>query len=153
MRVAGAYDEQPVLDVLRADGDATGRQPSKARLAAVRATLRSPATLTLVAVSDGAVLGFVLAELAPDDEADDAPAADPSRPRLHVPVLCVAPRSRRSGVGRALVRALLARFADVSTWSCDVATTSLLTSEGFVPTGRTREVAGRSAEHLVHRRA
>ena len=150
MRVATAYDEQPVLDVLRADGDATGRQPSKARLAAVRATLRSPATLTLVAESDGAVLGFVLAELAAAED-DGRPAGEPARPHLQVPLLCVAPGFRRDGVGRALVRALLVRFAHVSSWSCDVATTSLLTSEGFVRTGRTRESEGRSAEHLVHR--
>ena len=147
VRVATGFDEQGVLDVLRADGEATGRQPSKARLAALRATLRSPGTLTLVADREGEVLGVLLAEIArPDDGAD---VAEPGL--LHVPLLCVAPQSRRAGVGRALVRALLARFSDVSTWSCDPATTALLTSEGFVPAGRTGEVAGRPAEQLRHR--
>ena len=146
VRVATGYDEQGVLDVLRSDGQATGRQPSKARLASLRGTLRSPGTLTLVAEREGEVLGFLLAEIA---GTDGTRAAEPGL--LHVPLLCVAPPSRGAGVGRALVRALLARFSHVSTWSCDAATTSLLASEGFVPTGRTGEVRGEPAEHLVHR--
>lgn len=146
VRVATAYDEQPVLDVLRADGDATGRQPSKARLAAVRATLRAPSSLTLVAEQDGAVVGVLLAELG---RADDG-AGPVQRGLLHVPLLCVAPQARRQGAGRALVRGLLARFAHVSTWSPDDATTALLVSEGFVASGRTADVRGRPVAHLVH---
>lgn len=149
VRVATAYDEQPVLDVLRADGEVTGRQPSRARLAAVRATLRARTTLTLVAERNGAVVGVLVAELGRAD--DGAGAVQPGL--LHVPVLCVCPPSRRQGVGRALVRGLLARFEHVSTWSPDDATTTLLASEGFTRTGRTAEVRGRSAEHLVHRPA
>ena len=99
VRVATQLDEAVALDVLRADGEATGRQPSKARLAAVRATLRSPTTLTLVADHDGAVRGLLVAEL--------------RGPRLELSLLCVAPEHRGQGAGRALVRALLDRYPDV----------------------------------------
>ena len=129
VRVATAYDEQPVLDVLRADGDATGRQPSQARLAAVRATLRSPASLTLVADDAGEVVGVLRAELGGDD--------DPGRLRLGL--LCVTPGRRRTGIGRALVRALLDRFGSVVAWTADEAVTALLVGEGFVASGRTAE--------------
>ena len=138
VRVATAYDEQPVLDVLRADGDATGRQPSKARLAAARANLRSAASLTLVADDDGAVVGVLRAELGGDD--------DPGRLRLGL--LCVTPGRRRTGIGRALVRALLDRFGSVAAWTADEAVTALLVGEGFVPSGRTGED---TASELVRR--
>jgi len=137
VRVATAYDEQPVLDVLRADGDATGRQPSKARLAAVRATLRSPASLTLVADDAGEVVGVLRAELADDDPG-----------RLRLGLLCVTPGRRRTGIGRALVRALLDRFGSVAAWTADEAVTALLVGEGFVPSGRTGED---TASELVRR--
>jgi predicted N-acetyltransferase YhbS len=137
VRVATAYDEQPVLDVLRADGDATGRQPSKARLAAVRATLRSPASLTLVADDAGEVVGVLRAELADDDPG-----------RLRLGLLCVTPERRRTGIARALVRALLDRFGSVAAWTADEAVTALLVGEGFVPSGRTGED---TASELVRR--
>ena len=133
VRVATAYDEQPVLDVLRADGDATGRQPSKARLAAVRATVRSAASLTLVADDDGAVVGVLRAELGSPDEPG----------RLRLGLLCVTPDRRRTGVGRALVRALLDRFGSVAAWTADAAVAALLLGEGFVASGRTREDGAR----------
>ena len=96
VRVATQLDESGALDVLRADGEATGRQPSKARLAAVRATLRSPTTLTLVADDGGPVLGLLVAEL--------------RGARLELTLLCVAPEHRGRGAARALVRALLDRY-------------------------------------------
>lgn len=96
VRVATSLDEQGALDVLRADGEATGRQPSKARLAAVRATLRSPTTLALVADDAGPVVGLLVAELRGSE--------------LELSLLCVAPAHRRRGAGRALVRALLDRY-------------------------------------------
>lgn len=148
MRVRGAtgYDEQGVLDVLRADGEATGRQPSKARLAAVRATLRSPTTLTLVADEDGTVTGVLLAVLG---RQDDSP--EPVEPgMLHLSLLCVSPQHRRRGAGRLLVRRLLARFDRVSTWTSDEGARALLEGEGFVPTGRTAEVRGVPAHELRH---
>lgn len=99
VRVATHLDEHDALDVLRADGEATGRQPSKARLATVRATLRSPTTLTLLADDGGPVVGLLVAEL--------------RGARLELTLLCVAPEHRGRGAGRALVRALLDRYPDV----------------------------------------
>jgi ribosomal protein S18 acetylase RimI-like enzyme len=99
VRVATQLDEQAALDVVRADGEATGRQPSKASLAALRAVLRSPTALTLVADHDGVVVGLLVAELR-DRE-------------LQLRLLCVAPEHRRRGAGRALVLALLDRYPDV----------------------------------------
>jgi ribosomal protein S18 acetylase RimI-like enzyme len=100
VRVATELDESGALDVLRADGETTGRQPSKARLAAVRATLRSPTTLALVADDGGPVLGLLVAEL--------------RGARLEVTLLCVTPEHRSRGAGRALVRALLDRYPTAS---------------------------------------
>ena len=92
-RVATALDEAAALDVVRADGETTGRQPSKATLAALRAVLRSPTTLALLAEVDGMVVGLLVAELRGRE--------------LQLTLLCVAPEHRRRGAGRALVRALL----------------------------------------------
>ena len=99
VRVATQLDEQAALDVVRADGEATGRQPSKATLAALRAVLRSPTALTLLA-DDGPVVGLAVAELHGRE--------------LRLTLLCVAPEHRRRGAGRALVRALLERFPAVT---------------------------------------
>ena len=140
LRVATQLDEARVLDVLRADGEATGRQPSKARLAQVRAVLRAPGTLTLVADDDGAVVGVLVAELVRTDEGV----------RLELSLLCVAPDRRRAGVGRALVQGLLDRFATVAAWVPAGATQDLLGSAGFAPSGRTREHEGATAAELVH---
>ena len=101
IRVATSLDEAAALDVVRADGETTGRQPSKAALAALRAVLRSPRTLTLVADDGGAVVGLLVAELRGRE--------------LQLSLLCVAPGHRRRGAGRALVRALLERYPDVTT--------------------------------------
>lgn len=98
-RVATQLDEAAALDVVRADGETTGRQPSKATLAGLRAVLRSPTALTLLAEDGGAVLGLLVAELRGRE--------------LHLTLLCVAPEHRRRGAGRALVRALLERYPDV----------------------------------------
>jgi predicted N-acetyltransferase YhbS len=130
VRVATQLDERGVLDVLRADGEATGRQPSKARLAAVRATLRSPGTLTLVADADATVVGALVAELTRPVGGGPAEAG-----MLHLTLLCVAPASRRRGAGRALVRGLLERFDRVTTSLSDEAVRALLVQEGFVRTG------------------
>jgi ribosomal protein S18 acetylase RimI-like enzyme len=95
VRVATRLDEAAALDVVRADGEVTGRQPSKATLAALRAVLRSPTTLTLLA-DDGQVVGLAVAELRGN--------------AVQLTLLCVAPEHRRRGAGRALVRALLERY-------------------------------------------
>ena len=146
VRVATGFDEQGVLDVLRADGDVTGRQPSKARLSRVRTTLRSPDALALVADDDGTVVGVALVEIG---RGDGAAADEPGL--LHLSLLCVAPASRRHGTGRALVRALLARFTHVSAWAPDGPARALLEAEGFAATGHSGDVRGTSAVHLVHR--
>lgn len=99
VRVATQLDEGAALDVVRADGEVTGRQPSKARLAALRAVLRAPTSLGLVAEVDAAVVGLLVAELRGRE--------------LRLSLLCVAPEHRRRGAGRALVRALLERYPDV----------------------------------------
>ena len=117
VRVATQYDEQAALDVVRADGDATGRQPSKATLAALRARLRAPTTLTLLAEDEGTVVGLLLAELAGT--------------QLTLSLLCVTPARRRQGAGRALVRSLLARYGEVVARVDDSATRALLEREGF----------------------
>ena len=131
VRVATQLDEQGVLDVLRADGEATGRQPAKARLAAVRATLRSPGTLTLVADDDATVVGALVAELATRPAGGGAAEAGV----LRLTLLCVAPGARRRGAGRALVRGLLHRFDRVTTSLSDEGVRALLVQEGFVGTG------------------
>ena len=139
VRVATRLDEERVLDVLRADGEVTGRQPSKARLASVRASLRAPTTLTLVGEHDGRVVGVLLAQLASGAGADAG--------LLLLSLLCVCPEARRRGTGRALVRGLLDRFGRVSTWASDPATQALLVAEGFVATGRHDEAG---AAELLH---
>ena len=98
-RVATQLDEAAVLDVVRADGETTGRQPSKATLAALRSVLRSPTTLALLAEDAGTVLGVLVAELRGRE--------------LQLSLLCVAPEHRGGGAGRALVSALLERYPEV----------------------------------------
>jgi ribosomal protein S18 acetylase RimI-like enzyme len=125
VRVATQLDEVAALDVVRADGEATGRQPSKATLAALRAVLRSPTALTLLADDDGAVVGLLVAELRGRE--------------LQLTLLCVAPAHRGRGAGRALVHALLERYPDVVAAVDDPGARALLeqgrTSQaGFDPT-------------------
>lgn len=115
VRVATQLDEAAALDVVRADGDATGRQPSRATLAALRAVLRASTTLTLVADDDGAVVGLLVAEL--------------RGRQLQLSLLCVAPEHRGRGAGRALVRSLLQRYPDVTTATDDPVTRALLEQE------------------------
>ena len=115
VRVATSLDEAAALDVVRADGETTGRQPSKATLAALRAVLRSPWTLTLVADDEGTVVGLLVAELRGRE--------------LQLSLLCVVPEHRRRGAGRALVRALLDRYPDVATTTDEPGLLALVESE------------------------
>jgi ribosomal protein S18 acetylase RimI-like enzyme len=114
-RVATQLDEAAALDVVRADGEATGRQPSKATLAGLRSVLRSPTALTLVADDDGAVVGLLVAELRGRE--------------LQLSLLCVAPEHRRRGAGRALVGALLERYPDVTAATDEPGARALLERE------------------------
>jgi ribosomal protein S18 acetylase RimI-like enzyme len=115
VRVATQLDEAAALDVVRADGEATGRQPSKATLAALRAVLRSPTALTLVADDGGAVVGLLVAELRGRE--------------LHLTLLCVAPEHRRRGAARSLVRGLVERYPDVVTAVDDPVVAGLLDAQ------------------------
>lgn len=126
VRTATALDEAGVLDVLRSDGENRGRQPSKAALQKARNTVRSSRALTLLAEADGAVLGFLVAELSREE-----PGV------LQLSQLCVRPEDRRRGVGRALLDALLERFPQVSCWVCDGAPRTVLEQAGLHATGRT----------------
>lgn len=146
VRPASGLDETAVLDVLRADGETTGRQPSKARLLRVRDKLRSPTALTLVAEDDGKVVGFLHAELARTEGGTGA--VEPGL--LHLSLLCVAPEHRRGGAGRALVAALLERFGHVTAWAPDGPGRLLLEQAGFRSTGETGEVRGEPAFRLRH---
>ena len=114
-RVATQLDEAAALDVVRADGETTGRQPSKATLAGLRAVLRSPATLALVADDGGPVVGLLVAELRGRE--------------LQLSLLCVAPEHRGRGAGRALVRALLERYPDVTPATDEPGALALLEQE------------------------
>jgi ribosomal protein S18 acetylase RimI-like enzyme len=114
-RVATQLDEAAALDVVRADGETTGRQPSKATLAALRAVLRSPTTLALVADDGGPVVGLLVAELRGRE--------------LQLSLLCVAPEHRGRGAGRALVRALLERYPDVTAAMDEPGALALLAQE------------------------
>ncbi len=114
-RVATSLDEAAALEVVRADGETTGRQPSKATLAALRAVLRSPTTLTLVADDGGAVVGLLVAELVGRE--------------LQLSLLCVAPEHRRRGAGRSLVHALLERYPDVTAATDQAGALALLDQE------------------------
>ena len=114
-RVATSLDEAAVLDVVRADGETTGRQPSKATLARLRALLRSPTALTLVADDGGGVIGLLVAELRGRD--------------LQLSLLCVTPAQRRRGAGRALVRALVERYPGVAAGTEEPGALALLAQE------------------------
>jgi ribosomal protein S18 acetylase RimI-like enzyme len=115
VRVATQLDEQAALDVVRADGEATGRQPSKATLAALRTVLRSPTALTLLVEDGGPALGLLVAELRGRE--------------LQLSLLCVAPEHRGRGAGRALVRALLERYPAVVAATDEPGALALLAQE------------------------
>ena len=120
VRVGTAYDVGPALAVWAATQRAASQPPGPARAGRVRAALRSPTGLLLVAGDP--VVGMLLVELADR--------------QLVLTMLSVAPGSQRSGVGRALVGALLDRYPVVSTWTEQPAAAEAL---GFTRTGRTRE--------------
>ena len=120
VRVGTAYDVEPALAVWAATQRAASQPPGPARTHRVRAALRSPTSLVLVAGEP--VVGLLLAEL--------------SDRRLELTMLCVAPAQQRTGVGRALVDALLDRYPVVATWTAQPA---LAESLGFARTGRVRD--------------
>jgi GNAT superfamily N-acetyltransferase len=120
VRVATQYDEAAALDVIRAEGEASGRQLGKSRLATARGELRSPQALTLVAGAGAEVDGVLVARLG-------------ASPALELVLVCVRPGLRRSGTGRALVTALLDRFPSVSATVDDPDVAALLQACAFMP--------------------
>ena len=120
MRVGTAYDVEPALAVWTATQRAASQPPGPARTSRVRAALRSPTALLLVAGDP--VVGMLLVEL--------------TDRRLEVTMLHVTPASQRTDVGRALVAALLGRYPVVATWTDQPAVAESL---GFTRTGRERQ--------------
>ena len=120
VRIGTAYDVEAALAVWAATQREVSQPPGPARTHRVRAALRSPTSLVLVAGDP--VVGMLLAEL--------------SDRRLELTMLCVAPAQQRTGVGRALVGALLDRYPVVATWT---ARPTVAESLGFTRTGRARD--------------
>jgi mycothiol synthase len=95
--------------------------------AAIRAEMRAPGAFALVAAARGRPIGVVLGR----DHGDDVAT---------VQSLVVSPRSRRRGVGRALLRAALGeirsrgrRGTTLGVDAGNAAAIALYSSEGFVP--------------------
>jgi ribosomal-protein-alanine N-acetyltransferase len=96
----------------------------------------------LVAERGGAVVGYVIAIRAAD--------------QAEILNLCVAPQARRAGVGRALVRAIVARLAALGARhaylevrSSNDAARRLYEREGFEPVGRRRGYYRRPVEDAI----
>ena len=109
--------------------------PGSARTARVRAELRAPTSLLLVAGDP--VVGMLLVALV--------------RRRLEVTLLCVHPDHQRVGVGRCLVAAAVGRYPTIAAWSSEPAVCEAL---GLARTGVTRddgyvEVAAPSSLHAA----
>jgi ribosomal protein S18 acetylase RimI-like enzyme len=104
VRPGTGLDEDGVVAVWQAAQADRGRRSGGRRAQRVRAALRDPLALLLVAEDDdGAVAGALVAGLARDDGAV----------LLDVRLLCAAPRSPSPGVTDALLRALGDRYPQV----------------------------------------
>ncbi len=136
VRTATRFDEGPAISVWQAALAVRGRPPGIARTTRVRAKLRAPDALALVADDDGAVVGMLLAELA---RADDG--AGPSSPGLlHLSMLFARPDAVASTIGSALLDGLTGRYPAVLGWvSAQDVLFPAYEVAGFTPTGRTRE--------------
>ena len=126
VRPGTGLDEDAALTVWQAAEAGAGRRSGGTRAQRVRARLRSPAALLLVAERDGGdgrtptPVGVLLAEL----------------DRTHglvVALLAVDPPAQCTGVGRALLEALLSRYpsAAARVASDDVASLGLLAAVGL----------------------
>lgn len=125
VRTGTGLDEDAAVTLWQAAEAAEGRRSGGSRAQRVRARLRSPLALLLVAERDGAPVGVLLAEV---DRADG----------LVVGLVAVAPPVQRTGVGRALLEALLARYpqAGVRLDSPDHALQDVLAQTGLQPMAR-----------------
>jgi ribosomal protein S18 acetylase RimI-like enzyme len=136
VRPGTGLDEDDAVAVWQAAQAERGRRSGGTRAQRTRAKLRAPDALLLVAVREDDVVGMLLAELA---RADDG-AGRPVPGVLHLSMLFVAPAAQRTGVGRALLDALVARYPRVQVWA-DGEESGFFTAAGFAPTGRTQELA------------
>lgn len=129
VRPGTGLDEEAALAVWQAAEARAGRRSGGTRHQRTRARLRSPDALLLVAERDDAVVGVLLAELARGEDRTVLPGV------LELALLSVAPGAQRTGVGRALLEALVARYPRVQAWATpdDVA---FLVRCGLGPTGR-----------------
>ena len=99
---------------------AASQPPGSARTARVRAELRAPTSLLLVAGDP--VVGMLLVALVAR--------------RLEVTMLCVHPDHQRVGVGRSLVAAAVGRYPTIVAWSSEPPVCEAL---GLTRTGVTRD--------------
>ena len=113
-------DVEAALAVWGAVQRAASQPPGSARTARVRAELRAPTSLLLVAGDP--VIGMLLVALVGR--------------RLELTMLCVHPDHQRTGVGRALMAAAVGRYPTIAAWSSEPALCEAL---GLVRTGVTRE--------------
>ena len=120
MRVGA--DVEAALAVWVAVQRAASQPPGAARTTRMRTALRASTSLLLV--SGDPVVGLLLVELVGR--------------RLELTMLAVEPAHERTGVARALVGGLLARYPDVACWS---ATPEVYEVLGFVRTGAERDGA------------
>lgn len=140
VRTGTGLDEDAALALWQTAEARAGRRSGGTRTQRTRARLRSPAALLLVAERDGEVVGVLLAELARDEDGRGLPGV------LEVALLSVAPGAQRSGVGRALLDALVARYPRLQVWAAADAV-AFFERTGLQPSGRVREA---DPEPLVH---
>jgi ribosomal protein S18 acetylase RimI-like enzyme len=134
-------DEQGAVAVWRAASEARGRVVPAARATRVREKLADPASLSMVALDQGVVVGMALGE--PGRHDDGQGPVDPQL--LHLSMVFVDPACWGAGVGRALLDQLFAdamragyRRASVWTAGENERARRLYASAGMRPTGRTK---------------
>nr|BFE62687.1 hypothetical protein GCM10020063_072130 [Dactylosporangium thailandense] len=138
VRRAGPGDLEPALEVWRAANEARGHAPAPARVERVRAKLREPGALVVVAVDqgDGETVAMGLAEPGRADDGAGAPVAGEG----HVSMVFVAPARWGAGLGGLVLDALhAAGWARTTLWTrtSNARARRLYEKAGYRPTGRT----------------
>lgn len=125
VRTGTGLDEDLAVAVWQAAEAGEGRRSGGSRAQRLRARLRSPLALLLVAEREGQPVGILLAEV---DRVDG----------LVVGLLAVVPPAQRTGVARALLEDLLARYpqAAVRLSASDHALQGVLARLGLQPVAR-----------------
>ncbi|WP_344618827.1 GNAT family N-acetyltransferase [Dactylosporangium salmoneum] len=139
VRRAGTADLEPALDVWRAANEARGRAPTPARIERVRAKLRAPDAVVVVAF-DGA--GTVAMGLAEPGRADDGAGA-PIPGYGHVSMVFVRPDAWGRGHGAPVLAALHEPWPRTTLWTREdnARARRLYEKSGYLPTGRTARLA------------